>query len=95
MVCTPSNPCGFFTQVGQENKKPVQSGLVGGGSVEFPTLKSGRRDSNPRPSPWQGDVLPLYYSRRENVIFAESQASLFAHSEDENQRENVVFDLAW
>ena len=24
---------------------------------------SGRWDSNPRPSPWQGDVLPLYYAR--------------------------------
>src|SRR5215208_3578710 len=26
-------------------------------------LLSGRWDSNPRPSPWQGDVLPLYYAR--------------------------------
>src|SRR5574339_543228 len=26
-------------------------------------LRSGRWDSNPRPSPWQGDVLPLYYAR--------------------------------
>ena len=24
---------------------------------------SGRRDSNPRPSPWQGDALPLSYFR--------------------------------
>ncbi len=24
---------------------------------------SGRRDSNSRPSPWQGDVLPLNYTR--------------------------------
>ena len=24
---------------------------------------SGRRDSNPRPPPWQGDVLPLNYFR--------------------------------
>ena len=24
---------------------------------------SGKRDSNPRPSPWQGDALPLSYSR--------------------------------
>jgi hypothetical protein len=24
---------------------------------------SGRRDLNPRPSPWQGDALPLSYSR--------------------------------
>ena len=25
---------------------------------------SGKRDSNPRPSPWQGDALPLSYSRK-------------------------------
>ena len=27
-------------------------------------FKSGRRDSNSRPSPWQGDVLPLNYARK-------------------------------
>ena len=27
-------------------------------------IKSGRRDSNPRPPPWQGDVLPLNYFRK-------------------------------
>ena len=26
--------------------------------------ESGRRDSNSRPSPWQGDVLPLNYARK-------------------------------
>jgi hypothetical protein len=26
--------------------------------------KSGRRGSNPRPPPWQGDVLPLNYFRK-------------------------------
>ena len=26
--------------------------------------ESGRRDSNPRPPPWQGDVLPLNYFRK-------------------------------
>ena len=25
---------------------------------------SGKGDSNPRPSPWQGDALPLSYSRK-------------------------------
>ena len=29
--------------------------------VEF--YWSGRRDSNPRPSPWQGDALPLRHFR--------------------------------
>jgi hypothetical protein len=28
-----------------------------------PTMQSGRWDSNPRPSPWQGDVLPLNHAR--------------------------------
>ena len=27
------------------------------------TFQSGRRDSNPRHSPWQGDTLPLSYAR--------------------------------
>ena len=36
---------------------------------------SGRWDSNPRPSPWQGDVLPLYYARRWPTIQAESAES--------------------
>jgi hypothetical protein len=28
---------------------------------------SGRRDSNPRPPPWQGDVLPLNYFRMDHA----------------------------
>ncbi len=30
--------------------------------------KSGRRDSNPRPQPWQGCILPLNYFRMTNTI---------------------------
>ncbi len=30
-------------------------------------VESARRESDPRPSPWQGDVVPLYYSRIINV----------------------------
>ena len=29
----------------------------------FLFLESARRESNPRPSPWQGDIVPLYHSR--------------------------------
>ena len=29
----------------------------------FEKYWSGKRDLNPRPSPWQGDALPLSYSR--------------------------------
>lgn len=31
---------------------------------------SGKRDLNPRPSPWQGDALPLSYSRELHVFNA-------------------------
>ena len=37
--------------------------------------KSGRWDSNPRPSPWQGDVLPLNHARRSIAFGAESAES--------------------
>ena len=31
--------------------------------VNTSAIQSGRRDSNPRSSPWQGDAVPLSYSR--------------------------------
>jgi hypothetical protein len=31
--------------------------------VQIDTVKSGRWDSNPRRSPWEGDILPLNYTR--------------------------------
>ena len=37
--------------IGKKKKKTVR------------TFWSGKRDSNPRHSPWQGDALPLSYSR--------------------------------
>jgi hypothetical protein len=46
-----------------------KSGNIGPGACEKPQAArkvatwSGRRDLNPRPSPWQGDALPLSYSR--------------------------------
>jgi hypothetical protein len=36
---------------------------------------SGRWDSNPRPSPWQGDVLPLNYTRKPVNLQTESAES--------------------
>lgn len=30
--------------------------------------KSGKRDSNSRPQPWQGCALPLSYSRNQNEV---------------------------
>ena len=32
-------------------------------------FESGRRDSNPRPSPWQGDALPLRHFRVELTLY--------------------------
>ncbi len=37
----------------------------------FCANQSGRWDSNPRPSPWQGDVLPLYYARNSADLLTE------------------------
>ena len=34
---------------------------------------SGRGDSNPRPSPWQGDALPLSHFRSMNTNYTENQ----------------------
>ncbi len=31
---------------------------------------SGRRESNPLPSPWQGDVLPMNYARISHMIIS-------------------------
>ena len=39
---------------------------------------SGRRDSNPRPSPWQGDALPLSHVR---VLLGISAFALFPGDE--------------
>jgi hypothetical protein len=42
--------------------------------------QSGRWDSNPWPSPWQGDVLPLNYARsqrwKDTLIESECQDSM-------------------
>jgi hypothetical protein len=35
---------------------------------------SGKRDLNPRPSPWQGDALPLSYFRQKQKNGAETQS---------------------
>ena len=39
--------------------------------------KSARRDSNSRPSPWQGDALPLSHSRIQRLKESNSQFSLW------------------
>src|SRR5665647_810399 len=45
-----------------ENEKPaLQRAFVR--LCHFEEIWSGRRDSNPRPRPWQGRALPLSYTR--------------------------------
>ncbi len=46
--------------------------ILGTKKAHFRELSSwsGRRDSNPRPPPWQGDVLPLNYFRTTVIIIA-------------------------
>jgi hypothetical protein len=51
----------------KERPEPASANLDAGQIAAVmetePAIWSGRRDLNPRPSPWQGDALPLSYSR--------------------------------
>ncbi len=62
-VCSNHKTRAFLLQVGQKRKNRSASDRLVGMTLDLRAPESGRRDSNPRPSPWQGDVLPLYYSR--------------------------------
>ncbi len=55
--CTLEAPPGFEPgmKVLQTSALPLGYGAI--------MIWSGRRDSNPRPSPWQGDALPLSHFR--------------------------------
>ena len=46
--------------------KVLQTSALPLGYAAFKYYWSGRRDSNPRPPPWQGGVLPLNYFRNLN-----------------------------
>ena len=37
-------------------------------ALTWSSVWSGRRDSNPRPSPWQGDALPLSHVRVQEIV---------------------------
>jgi hypothetical protein len=53
-----------------EAAKKFSDGMVGGLDQIRKVLKnwSGKGDLNPRPSPWQGDALPLSYSRSVGIL---------------------------
>src|SRR5258705_8980001 len=60
-VCT---TCGGSTPIGEEGCECPPWCMRRGRRLEKKTeYWSGKRDLNPRPSPWQGDALPLSYSR--------------------------------
>lgn len=63
MVCNARKPRDFLLRVGKKTKNRSALDRFVGRPLTLGGSKSGRRDSDPRPSPWQGDVLPLYYSR--------------------------------
>ena len=58
-------------------------------------LLSGRWDSNPRPSPWQGDVLPLYYARISWPIFLTESAETQDRTGDTAIFSRVLYQLSY
>src|ERR1700722_12178582 len=56
------NSRGFAGSIARKTKSPMtQRAFVE--LCHFAKIWSGRRDSNPRPRPWQGRALPLSYTR--------------------------------
>src|SRR5687768_11957813 len=58
-------------------------------------LLSGRWDSNPRPSPWQGDVLPLYYARSSWSVFLTESAETQNRTVDTAIFSRVLYQLSY
>ena len=52
----------------QTSALPLGYGAMNKGLLKSPYFWSGRRDSNSRRSPWQGDALPLSHSRIANCF---------------------------
>ncbi len=87
----PRSDTGLFTlaeRVGFEPTEPLQTRRFSRPlpSATRPPLHawSGRRDSNPRPSPWQGDALPLSHFRTRKLLillyFKETQTNFKFYS---------------
>ena len=51
---------------------------------------SGKRDLNPRPSPWQGDALPLSYSRS-IAVFEEERGGILLIQEQKLSSDPVGY----
>ena len=68
---TPALPLGYVAKrscqlsaLSGQPEPPASQVRLRADSCGLTASESGRWDSNPRPSPWQGDVLPLNYTRR-------------------------------
>ena len=65
----PVSPLGqhcFSRLESESNRRPRLCRPLHDHSATQPVVSSGKRDSNPRPQPWQGCALPLSYSRITN-----------------------------
>jgi hypothetical protein len=57
--------------------------------------QSGRWDSNPRPSPWQGDVLPLNYTRKSWPLLLAESAESQNRTDDTAIFSRVLYQLSY
>jgi hypothetical protein len=57
--------------------------------------QSGRWDSNPRPSPWQGDVLPLNHARNSWPVFLAESAESQNRTDDTAIFSRVLYQLSY
>ena len=57
--------------------------------------QSGRWDSNPRPSPWQGDVLPLNYTRKSWPFLLAESAESQNRTDDTAIFSRVLYQLSY
>ena len=57
--------------------------------------KSGRWDSNPRPSPWQGDVLPLNHARNFLAVLLTESAETQDRTGDTAIFSRVLYQLSY
>ena len=63
--------------------------------IRNPLCLSGRWDSNPRPSPWQGDVLPLYYARKIRSYYLTDCAETQDRTGDTTIFSRVLYQLSY
>ena len=63
--CLECSPHAVSSKRQERTRKNVRSDFRGAAEIK---VWSGRRDSNPRPRPWQGRALPLSYTRMSRYL---------------------------